>query len=117
LESLVGGHGEQPLGVNYHAEIVFTRQGGLTNYETIRAATADAAISFGLFDSLGSISTGKLADMVIYPATVDLVNGDIGQTKDIKFVVRGGRIWDAETMVEVWPVHGRVQDMPPFNVE
>lgn len=55
--------------------------------------------------------------MVIYPATVDLVNGDIGQTKDIKFVVRGGRIWDAETMVEVWPVHGRVQDMPPFNVE
>lgn len=85
--------------------------------KTIRAATSDAAITFGLFDSLGSISPGKLADMVIYPSTVDLVNGDISQTKDIKYVVRGGRIWDAETMAEVWPVRGRVQDMPPFNVE
>lgn len=33
LKTLVGAHGEQPLGLNYHAEMFFTRQGGLTNYE------------------------------------------------------------------------------------
>ncbi|KAG2020880.1 amidohydrolase, variant 3 [Coprinopsis cinerea AmutBmut pab1-1] len=29
----IGAHGEQPLGVNYHAEMEFTRAGGLTRYE------------------------------------------------------------------------------------
>jgi imidazolonepropionase-like amidohydrolase len=85
--------------------------------QTIRAATSDAAITFGLFDSLGSITAGKLADMVIYPASVDLVNGDISQTRNIKYVTRGGRIWNADTMEEVWPVHGRIQKMPPINVD
>lgn len=33
LKTLIGAHGEQPLGLNYHAEMFFTRQGGLTNYE------------------------------------------------------------------------------------
>jgi hypothetical protein len=48
---------------------------------------------------------------------VDLLDGDIRQTLDIRYVVRGGRIWDAETMVEVWPVKGRKQEMPPINPE
>jgi len=29
----IGAHGEPPLGVNYHAEMFFTQQGGLSNYE------------------------------------------------------------------------------------
>ena len=29
----IGAHGEPPLGVNYHAEMMFTKAGGLTNYE------------------------------------------------------------------------------------
>ena len=29
----IGAHGEPPLGLNYHAEIVFTAKGGLSNYE------------------------------------------------------------------------------------
>jgi hypothetical protein len=29
----IGAHGEPPLGFNYHAELFFTRQGGLSNYE------------------------------------------------------------------------------------
>ena len=33
LKAHIGAHGEPPLGVNYHAEMFFTRQGGLTNYE------------------------------------------------------------------------------------
>jgi hypothetical protein len=33
LKVHVGAHGENPYGVNYHAEMWFTQQGGLTNYE------------------------------------------------------------------------------------
>lgn len=29
----IGAHGEPPLGVNYHAEMWFAGQGGLSNYE------------------------------------------------------------------------------------
>ena len=29
----IGAHGEPPLGLNYHAEMFFTREGGLSNYE------------------------------------------------------------------------------------
>lgn len=29
----IGAHGEPPLGLNYHAEMVFTAKGGLSNYE------------------------------------------------------------------------------------
>ena len=29
----IGAHGEPPLGLNYHAEMVFTSKGGLNNYE------------------------------------------------------------------------------------
>ena len=29
----IGAHGEPPLGLNYHAEMFFARQGGLSNYE------------------------------------------------------------------------------------
>jgi len=29
----IGAHGEPPLGLNYHAEMYFTQQGGLSNYE------------------------------------------------------------------------------------
>lgn len=29
----IGAHGEPPLGLNYHAEMAFTKSGGLSNYE------------------------------------------------------------------------------------
>ena len=33
LKAHIGAHGEPPLGLNYHAEMFFAQQGGLTNYE------------------------------------------------------------------------------------
>ena len=128
----IGAHGEPPLGLNYHAEMFFTKQGGLDNYEVrpmcglalgssqrvwqvLRAATISGATTLGLQGSLGSLSEGKLADFLIYPPDVDLLNGHIWQTLNIKYVVRGGRVWNAETMAEVWPEKGKVQHMPPIN--
>ncbi|KAJ7623213.1 hypothetical protein FB45DRAFT_924921 [Roridomyces roridus] len=113
----IGAHGEPPYGVNYHAEMKFTQEGGLSNYETLQAATSSAAISLGLFSSVGSISPGKLADLIVYPPGVDLLEGDFSQTRNILMVARGGRFWDASTMEEVWPLKGKKQVMPPLNVD
>lgn len=33
LKAHIGAHGEAPLGLNYHAEMYFAKQGGLTNFE------------------------------------------------------------------------------------
>ncbi|KAF8842538.1 hypothetical protein BDN67DRAFT_965670 [Paxillus ammoniavirescens] len=117
ISAHIGAHGEPPLGLMYHQEMAFARAGGLSNYEVIRAATSDAATTFGLEQSLGLVSEGKLADLVIFPSGFNLLDDEIRQTRDIRFVVRGGRIWEAKTMTEVWPVKGRRQVLPPFNAE
>ncbi|KAF8894747.1 hypothetical protein BD779DRAFT_1669210 [Infundibulicybe gibba] len=113
----IGAHGEPPLGLNYHAEMQFTHQGGLSNYEVIRAATSSGAKTLGMFNSLGSLSDGKLADFLIYPPHIDLLRDHISETRNLQYVARGGRIWQAETMEEVWPSKGRKQQLPPLNPE
>jgi hypothetical protein len=70
-----------------------------------------------MFPSLGSLSEGKLADYLIYPPGVDLLNDGISNSLKLTHVARGGRLWDASTMEEVWPVKGRKQEMPPLNAE
>ncbi|KAL0070502.1 hypothetical protein AAF712_002334 [Marasmius tenuissimus] len=116
-KTLIGAHGEPPLGVNYHAELFFTQQGGLSNYQTLQAATSWAAQTFGLFGSVGSLAEGKLGDFLVYPAGVNLLEGPIEQTRLLKYVAKGGRIRNADTMEEVWPLKGRKQVLPPFNAE
>ena len=113
----VGAHGEPPLGLMYHTELAFTAAGGLTNYEALRAATRDAALTLGLDASLGSLRPGLLADLVVYPPGVDLLEGAITESRKVRYVMRGGRVWDAETMVEEWPVKGRRKLMPIINAD
>lgn len=83
----------------------------------LRAATSDAAATLGIDGAIGSLIPGKLADFVVYPPGVDLLEGDISATRDIRFVARGGRIWDATTMTEIWPVPGRREPLPPVNAD
>ncbi|PBK62923.1 hypothetical protein ARMSODRAFT_997185 [Armillaria solidipes] len=115
LKTHIGAHGEPPLGLNYHAEMFFTQQGGLSNYEVYKAATSNAAQTLGIFSSVGSLSPGKLADFVVYPADVDVLNGPMNESRKLSYVARGGRVWDASTMEQVWPLVQERQRMPPFN--
>ena len=71
----------------------------------------------GIDDAVGVLRPGALADFLVYKPGVDLLHGDIRQSTDIRFVARGGRLWDAMTMKEEWPVHGRRFAMPPINAD
>ncbi|KAG8981639.1 hypothetical protein FRB90_007111 [Tulasnella sp. 427] len=116
LNGNVGAHGEPPVGLNYHEEMWFFAQGGMTPYEVLRSATRSGALSLGLFGSIGSLQPGKLADMVIYPAGADIL-ADISLSRDIRFVVKGGRVWNAPTMEEEWPMKGKMPSLPPLSAD
>ncbi|KIO03999.1 hypothetical protein M404DRAFT_1000833 [Pisolithus tinctorius Marx 270] len=116
IHAHIGAHGEPPLGLMYHHEMALAKVGGLSSYEVLRAATIHAALTFGLDESIGSVSAGKLADLVVYPGGVDLLE-NIRKTRDLKYVIRGGRIWETEDMTEVWPVKGRKQVLSRINVD
>jgi Tol biopolymer transport system component/imidazolonepropionase-like amidohydrolase len=93
----VGGHGQlQGLGV--HWEMWSLSQGGMTNYEVLRAATINGAEYIGMEKNLGSIEVGKLADLVILDA--DPLE-DIYNTNTVVYTVANGHIYEAETMNEV----------------
>ncbi|MFT6954089.1 MAG: imidazolonepropionase-like amidohydrolase, partial [Glaciecola sp.] len=52
-------------GFGYISELELLREAGFNPYEVIQAATLNGAQALGMDDEIGSISIGKLADMVI----------------------------------------------------
>lgn len=94
---LVGGHGQlQGLGV--HWEIWMLEQGGMTPHETLRCATILGAEYIGLDNDLGSLESGKLADIVVLNKN-PLEN--IRNTDSVQYVMKNGRLYDASTMNEI----------------
>lgn len=92
-----GGHGQRE-GLAMHWEMWMMAQGGMSPLESIRTATMNPALTLGLDKQLGSITQGKLADLIV-------VDGDV--TKDILIsdkvthTMLNGRLYDAETMNEI----------------
>ncbi|KAK0227855.1 hypothetical protein IW262DRAFT_1347501 [Armillaria fumosa] len=115
LKTHIGAHGEPPLGLNYHVEMFFTQRGRLSNYEVYKAAASNAAQTLGIFSSVGSLSSGKLADFVVYPGDVNILYGPMSKSKKLSYVARGGRVWDTSTVEQVWPLVQERKRMPPFN--
>jgi len=88
-----------------------------THYEqTLKAATRNGALSLGLFPSLGSLSPGKLGDFLIFPPGIDLLAPELPST-EIQYVVLSGRVFDAQTLEEVWPVKGRKLERLPLSAD
>jgi Amidohydrolase family len=95
----LGSHGElQGLGV--HWEIWMMQSGGLTPHQTLRAATLHGADAVGLGRDLGSLEVGKLADLQILDQNP---LADIHHTNTIRFVMKNGRLYNGDTLDEVWP--------------
>lgn len=94
----LGEHGEQP-GIGTHWEL-WAYAEALRAMEALRVATLDGAHFIGLEHELGSIATGKIADLLILDAD-PLV--DIRNSVRIASVMKEGRLFDAATLHEVWP--------------
>lgn len=112
----VGAHGEQPIGFLYHSEMLMMAMGGQEPYEVLRHATIGGATSLGLNASVGSIEAGKLADLVIYPPSVDSIYKVWEKSMHMEYVMRGGTLLSVKDgLVEMWPRPGRRQERPYIN--
>jgi hypothetical protein len=95
----IGSHG-QLQGLGYHWELWAVAAGGMSNHDALRAATILGAEGIGLDRDLGSLAPGKLADLIVLDANpLD----DLRNTNSIRYVMMNGRLYEGDTLNEVWP--------------
>jgi Tol biopolymer transport system component/imidazolonepropionase-like amidohydrolase len=100
----LGAHG-QLQGLGAHWELwMMAGEGGrgqaLTPMEALRAATIAGADKIGFAPDLGSVEAGKLADLVVLDADP---LADIHNSAKIRWVVKNGQLFEADTLKQVWP--------------
>jgi hypothetical protein len=89
--------GEYFSGFGTHRELQALVVAGLPPAAALKAATTNAAHAFGLGDRLGTIETGKLADLVVIRGN-PLAN--ISVTHNVERVMVRGQLYDAPALLE-----------------
>jgi imidazolonepropionase-like amidohydrolase/Tol biopolymer transport system component len=93
----MGAHG-QLQGLGAHWEMWMLHQGGMSNMEVLQAATINGATYLGMDSEIGSIETGKLADLIVIDGNpLD----DIYTTENVVYTIINGRMYESETMDEI----------------
>ena len=101
----LGSHGElQGLGV--HWELWMMASGGMKNHDALRAATFFGADAIGLAKDVGTLEVGKMADLQVLDKNP---LEDIKNTNTIRYVMKNGRVYEGNTLNEIWP---RQRPMP-----
>ncbi|HEY0682369.1 MAG TPA: amidohydrolase family protein [Steroidobacter sp.] len=108
----MGSHGELQ-GPGFHWEMEAHVQGGMTPLEALHAGTLGGARAIGRAAEFGSIEPGKFADLVVLNTDP---REDIRRSRDIALVMKNGRLYDANTLDELWP-RRRVLEAPWFADE
>lgn len=95
-------------GFAYHRELLAMTYAGLPPESVLKAATINGARALGVADRLGSIETGKLADLYV-------VNGnalaDIRAARNVRLVIKSGRIYESEALLK--SAEGRIGPTGP----
>ena len=76
------------------------QSGGMPRIDALRATTIVGAASIGLGKDVGSLEVGKLADLQMLDKNpLD----DIHNSISIRWVMKKGRLYDGNTLDELWP--------------
>ncbi|MFB2729922.1 amidohydrolase family protein [Shewanella mangrovisoli] len=106
----IGAHGQRE-GLAAHWEMWMFAQGGMSNMDVLKTATINPATTFGLEHQLGSIKTGKLADLIVIDGNP---LADIRVTDKVTYTMVNGKLFDAESMNQL---NGNKQQRKPFFFE
>ncbi len=94
----IGAHGQQH-GLASHWE-VWMAESAMGPMGALELASVEGAYFLGATEDLGTLSAGKLADLMILNSNpLD----DIRNTTDIAMVMKGGILYDGTTLDEIWP--------------
>lgn len=106
----IGAHGQRE-GLAAHWEMWMFAQGGMGNLDVLKTATINPATTFGLDHQLGSIKTGKLADLIVIDGDP---LADIRVTDKVTYTMVNGKLFDAQSMNEL---NGDQEKRKPFFFE
>ena len=84
-------------GFAYHRELFAMVHAGLPEIAVLKAATINGANALGIGDKLGSIESGKLADLFVIKGNPF---EDIKATRNIQFVMKDGAIYDPDSLLK-----------------
>jgi hypothetical protein len=108
----IGSHG-QAHGIGPHWE-VWMAASALGNHGALEMGSLGGARFLGMDADLGSIATGKLADLVVLNSN-PLDN--IKNTADVRYVMKNGVLFDAGTLDEMWPRERKFGIYPWINAD
>ena len=77
-------------GPSVYREMELMQESGLTPMQVLVAATRTSALAMGWQDSVGTLESGKVADLVILGGDP---TADIRNVAQVRWVVEGGRFW------------------------
>ncbi len=98
-KAALGSHG-QLQGLGAHWETWNLGSGGLTPHETLRVVTLYGAEAIGMQQDVGSLETGKMADLIVLDRN-PLEN--LRNTNSIRYVMKNGELYDGDTLDMIWP--------------